>query len=716
SSRYGAGTPGLGSHVDDLPSQHNFYTQSLVASSQPDIPYDAFNSLSIGHGPYHSHFELQRHQSPPIAPIGTHSGRSSPFAPQRRLSSRLQDLPIHHDASGSPIQPAPWSASHGIHDSRKSMYMNGWAARPDHGFYDPRDARDPRMHHPEPYGMSEYGANGFNGYRGMKGGSTPPAQHHSLSPYLQPSSHMQQDGGRFDNEKLQKPPASALMLAFRRDPNALKTWTLKMIENHIAEFAGDQQGSRLIQSRLDGANSDDKMMVYNELRPNVRQFMNDIYANYIVQKLFDLMDMPHKLDLASSISGHMRRLSMHTYGCRVVQKSLEVLIDPQRAELIHELDGFVDKAIGDQNGNHVIQKAVEFIDNSSVDFIINFFRGNVRRYSKHAYGCRVVQRMLEHCKPTNLAWILQEIRDCAGELIRDTYGNYVVQHIIRRGPREDRKFFEEIIAQRMVEFSKHKYASNVVECAVKNTSSDKVVMFAMPLKVNSATLLAGMRDPYTNYVIQTLLETLRGQDREDFASDLRALFPKLKEKKETESINQKQITALEAHLFNPSYIPKPSVTSTSPQSYGDKAIAKQGYRNDAESASGPRADSARTDHSDAQAAAASRRDRQHARPSSLRKVSSISATALTVALDRTVHKSNGEADGSDLASGSSPAHATGNEPSYATDTTATTPSMTEAIPDVQTPLSSTGNSVKESTNSRSFSEGWRDTAVATRVN
>ncbi|KAI5303818.1 mRNA binding protein puf3 [Ascosphaera pollenicola] len=694
SSGYGMGaTSGL--HDGRLPHQSRYNHRSSAMNSQPDTlcpPFDAFNPLPlpIGSGPHYNTVDADCHNGlTSMSPIGTHTFAHS-LAPQRRLPSCHQNLHPSQCAVGTPTQAGwPHSSAAVAQDIKRSLYSNTWLAGIENGSLHAQQGL---------FAGQEHAGNAFAGsarYLSANNGAHIHAQHSSLSPYVQPPSHLQPNERLED--KLQKPPASALMLAFRRDPNALKTWTIKMIENHIAEFAGDQQGSRLIQNRLDSASSEDKMMVYTEMRPNVRQFMNDIYANYIVQKLFDLMDMPHKLDLASSISGHMRRLSMHTYGCRVVQKSLEVLIDPQRAELIHELDGFVDKAISDQNGNHVIQKAVEFVDNSSIDFIINFFKGNIRRYSKHAYGCRVVQRMLEHCEASNLTWILQEIRDCAGELIRDTYGNYVVQHIIKRGPVEDRRFLENIIAQRMVEFSKHKYASNVVECAIKNTESENVMAFAAPLKASSSTLLAGMRDPYTNYVIQTLLETLKGQPREEFATDLRALFPKLKEKKETESINQKQITALEAHLFSPSYTVAKEANGTS-LSLSEKAVKRDFHAeevDDVDSATvAVSALSLTGEHLDK--VSTPRRNRRTC-PVSLKQVNAVSPTALTDALDRSVH-------------GSSSAH-TGSDPSYTTDTTATTPSMTEAVPDVQTPLSSTTNSLNDGTSGRQYGS-WRDAAYA----
>lgn len=47
---------------------------------------------------------------------------------------------------------------------------------------------------------------------------------------------------------------------------------------HIVEFAGDQLGSRHIQSKLDTASAEDKELVFNEIFPNVLQLSMDVFA------------------------------------------------------------------------------------------------------------------------------------------------------------------------------------------------------------------------------------------------------------------------------------------------------------------------------------------------------------------------------------------------------------------------------------------------------
>ena len=60
-----------------------------------------------------------------------------------------------------------------------------------------------------------------------------------------------------------------------------------------------------------------------------------------------------------------------------------------------------------------------------------------------------------------------ELLHCTISLVQDQYGNYVVQHVLKYGKQEDKY---EIISQlrgKIVQFSQHKFASNVIEQCVE---------------------------------------------------------------------------------------------------------------------------------------------------------------------------------------------------------------------------------------------------------
>ena len=119
--------------------------------------------------------------------------------------------------------------------------------------------------------------------------------------------------------------------------------------------------------------------------------------------------------------------------------------------------------------NHVIQKCIEHVPANKVDFIIGSFYGKVLTLAKHPYGCRVVQRVLEFCTGVQKSPVLKEVMDGCKDLILDQYGNYVIQHILTRGIPKNRNYIIKKVKDNILEFSRHKFASNVVEKALQNS-------------------------------------------------------------------------------------------------------------------------------------------------------------------------------------------------------------------------------------------------------
>ncbi|EMC96457.1 hypothetical protein BAUCODRAFT_108119 [Baudoinia panamericana UAMH 10762] len=303
---------------------------------------------------------------------------------------------------------------------------------------------------------------------------------------------------------------SILLFEFKSNTKS-RRWELDDIYGHIAEFACDQHGSRFIQTKLELADSDEKERVFAEIEPNAIPLMTDVFGNYVIQKFFEHGDLRHKTILAGKMQGQVLTLSMQMYGCRVVQKALDhVLIDVQ-AVLVRELENHVLKCVKDQNGNHVIQKAIERCPTQNIGFILNAFRGQVVSLSIHPYGCRVIQRCLERCDMQSKAMILDEI--FAGEgikgMITDQYGNYVVQHVVSRDNGCAKQQVLQIVFVGLETYSKHKFASNVVEKCLEQADDRwrHAVLHKMAdmnqHRVEGDGYVASLvKDNYGNYVVR----------------------------------------------------------------------------------------------------------------------------------------------------------------------------------------------------------------------
>ncbi|KAF9582416.1 mRNA binding protein puf3 [Lunasporangiospora selenospora] len=309
---------------------------------------------------------------------------------------------------------------------------------------------------------------------------------------------------------------SALLEDFRANKSN-KKYELKDIVGCVVEFSSDQHGSRFIQQKLEAATDDEKQMVFEEIMPHALQLMTDVFGNYVIQKFFEHGDQEHKAVLANQMEGHVLSLALQMYGCRVVQKGLEHVQTGQQATLVKELDGNVLKCVKDQNGNHVIQKAIECVPAQHIQFIISAFTGQVYVLATHPYGCRVIQRMFEHCAETKEP-LMEELHRYIPNLVQDQYGNYVIQHILERGKPSEKALVVSKIFGQVLQLSKHKFASNVVEKCVaygSKTDRQRLIEEVIVTKPDGTSPLAQMmKDQFANYVVQKMLDVVDGEQRD----------------------------------------------------------------------------------------------------------------------------------------------------------------------------------------------------------
>ncbi|KAF2818502.1 ARM repeat-containing protein [Ophiobolus disseminans] len=345
---------------------------------------------------------------------------------------------------------------------------------------------------------------------------------------------------------------------FRKDQKTSKRWELNEIYDNVVEFAGDQHGSRFIQQKLETANSEVKDRIFKELESNALQLMQDVFGNYVIQKFFEHGDQTQKKVLAGKMKGHVMTLANQMYACRVVQKALEFVLVDQQAAMVKELEKDPLKAVRDQNGNHVIQKVIERVPMEYMQTIVEAFRGHVGALSVNSYGCRVIQRLLEKVPEPQRRFILEELHAEGPKLITDSYGNYVVQHVIEHGLPEDRAKILALIKADYLNFSKHKFASNVVErclvCGNDEQLRELVDAFVAKNDRGENNLLLLLRDGYGNYVIQKLLETL---SRDDYLRFVDALWPELERCKKIVT-GGKQIISVEKKMYRFSRVDSPT--------------------------------------------------------------------------------------------------------------------------------------------------------------
>lgn len=252
--------------------------------------------------------------------------------------------------------------------------------------------------------------------------------------------------------------------------------------------------------------------------------MIDVFGNYVIQKLLEtIKNQEIRNKIMEHVKGNVITLTKSQYGCRIIQKALSNLSLDHKMIIANELkETDIKDCINDQNGNHVIQKAIENIPIKNIMFIVDQLKTMTSKYATHSYGCRVIQRLLEFGDDETRTNILEELKPHFSELIKNEFGNYVIQYILKSSNEksatlEDSKIhIIDLVQKNILDFSCHKYASNVVEqIFVLGNENQKKTMYDLILPQNTKEaadlkeeemIYLMMKDQYANYVIQKMVK------------------------------------------------------------------------------------------------------------------------------------------------------------------------------------------------------------------
>lgn len=493
-----------------LPFQRQFHSNGLQ-NSQADLSFargshdyayqyeaaavNGASSYNADNAPTFSDpFRFQRMQ---MTNGGTFTPGAADFRPASYYSSNATPPGYDSMYSNSRIDPR-YQAN--IHPQMLDRRLRGIQQEQAHAIL-PRAPYQPSMMNPQRQAINSTGYTPpFAMYNGV---AIPMSSLIALPPQM-PLSMLEPPRGPREAEGMSL--QSQLLVDFKATAKGSKQWHLKDIQGHVAEFCGDQVGSRFIQTKLETANSEDKALVFNEMLPEVVALMQDVFGNYVIQKFFDHGDQIQKGQIAASMKGHLIILSTQMYACRVVQKAIDHILTSQQASLIKELEPNVIKCVKDMNGNHVVQKAIERIPGEHIQFILDQFNGKIGELSTHTYGCRVIQRVLEFGSDSAKRTVLAELHTCGSSLVTDSFGNYVTQHMIQHGFPEDRDKVIEAVKLGLILYSKHKFASNVVEkCLTFGTTQQRHDIMQIVLKSGNerdSGLLLLIKDGFGNYVVR----------------------------------------------------------------------------------------------------------------------------------------------------------------------------------------------------------------------
>ncbi|KAI3785436.1 hypothetical protein L1987_44554 [Smallanthus sonchifolius] len=295
--------------------------------------------------------------------------------------------------------------------------------------------------------------------------------------------------------------------------NYLRVKTLHELRGWICVLARDQNGSEILQSKLESPTKEEIEIVLYEVMGSVADLMKDQYGNYLIQKLVSVCDDDQKAMIVRELterSVDIILVCMSPYGTRAVQKLLENLKSPSQIMMvIRALHRCAAQLANDPNGHHVLQYCLLHFDSDFNQPILDQIADNCFKVATDRSGCCLLQACVEHSRGEVRNRLVTEIMANAIPIAEDPFGNYVLQHMVGL---QSPVLTEVLVRQLQGNFaslSQNKYASNVVEkCLIESEPdiSTKIILELVE-SPNSSSLLV---DPYGNFVIQSALKVSKG--------------------------------------------------------------------------------------------------------------------------------------------------------------------------------------------------------------
>lgn len=271
-------------------------------------------------------------------------------------------------------------------------------------------------------------------------------------------------------------------------------YTIEMVvREHLVEcFAKDKIGCQFLQNKFPRSDPELKRAMLQELyKPGLfLALAKDVFANFFVQLIIQESTPEEQVWIVRELGGHMYEMCMNRYSCRVVQKVLDILVVDNSRKLLAELrEADCVRMSVDQNANHVVQKIMETFPVDMWNFVVvSFMRSDAQFFevAESKYGCRVMQLAIEtltdnkrdrenvDMKDGLLKRLLNRIILNCERLAAHEFANYVVQHILGTPSLFEYRdaIIEECLLRNLLSFSQEKFASHVVEKALKHASAD----------------------------------------------------------------------------------------------------------------------------------------------------------------------------------------------------------------------------------------------------
>ncbi|CAD8059289.1 unnamed protein product [Paramecium primaurelia] len=284
------------------------------------------------------------------------------------------------------------------------------------------------------------------------------------------------------------------------------------LDGDLISKCKDQNGARSIQKQFQEGPVAIKDLIFSRLEKGFVSLSKDVFGNYVIQNLLENGTPLQQQKMLVILQPHTQQLAFHQYGCRVLQKLLQnAYKTPEFQVLFDSIKGKVKELVIDQHGNHVVQKLIQLMESDVSLWVLDGIEGQISKLVTNSFGCRIIQKAvsISNNHVERQMRVLQEIMKISQELCTSQYGNYIIQQLLKDGPEVIQIEIQQIIMDKIEEYSLNKFGSNVVDCAIKcsdNKFKLKIMELLLSQKNHPVLFVRLSKNAYGNYVVQNFLK------------------------------------------------------------------------------------------------------------------------------------------------------------------------------------------------------------------
>ena len=324
-----------------------------------------------------------------------------------------------------------------------------------------------------------------------------------------------------------------------------RSWdsALRELLHSVPRLARDAKGAPLLAQHINSMDVQGLTLLVAALRPQLADLSCDAAGTGVVQQIFrSCCELPTlRVQLVESLQGCVQKLTKDKNGCLVIQEALESATWEMHMPIMTELKGKVFYCSRHMHGNFVMQKVIQTLPSNSLGFMIYELKENAVAAALHIYACRVLQRLIECCgvATTDLVDILLQPGEQLHRLVKDPYSSNVIRSLVVCGTAHHVKTVMKLFSTDVMKFSRNRHASLVLEkclevsafgvkaASLSQERSELMNAFFSTTRSASPPLLQIMLDRFGNYIVQRVIETCSGAEKEEVKRLLALALPKL---------------------------------------------------------------------------------------------------------------------------------------------------------------------------------------------